>query len=76
MKVTLIRYERLVNLGNFSHAKGAVEIALDDGESPIEAFAKARHLVRTQINEETERQEELDLRREHHRFREDDGVPF
>jgi hypothetical protein len=59
MKVTEIRYEKLVNLGHFSHAKGSVMIALDEGDSPIEAFAKARHLVATQISEEAHRQEDL-----------------
>jgi hypothetical protein len=54
MKVTEIRYEKLVNLGNYSHAKGSAVMVLEDGDSPIEAFARARHLVQTQINEETE----------------------
>lgn len=74
MKVTEIRYEKLVNLGNFSHAKGGVTMQLDEGESSIEAFAMARRLVKSQINEETERQEEL--RPWHRVVPDDDGVPF
>jgi hypothetical protein len=59
MKVTEIRYERLINIGHFSHVKGSAVVALDDGDSSIEAFAMARRLVKAQISEEMERQEDL-----------------
>ncbi len=55
MKITEIRYERLVNLGNFSHAKGGVTIALNEDDSPVQAFAMARHIVKAQIMEENEK---------------------
>jgi hypothetical protein len=59
MKVTEIRYERLINIGHFSHVKGSAVVALDDFDSSIDAFAMARRLVKAQISEEMERQEEL-----------------
>ena len=79
MKVTEIRYERLINIGHFSHAKGSAVIALGDDDSPIEAFAMARHLVRTQIAEDAERQEELPRQPAPpgwHRSPEDQEPPF
>lgn len=58
MKITEIRYERLVNLGNFSHAKGGVTISLNEDDSPIQAFAMARRIVKAEIKEEADRMAE------------------
>jgi hypothetical protein len=84
MKVTEIRYERLINIGHFSHVKGSAVVALDDGDSSIEAFAMARRLVKAQISEEMEMKEISLPVIEPDRFRDpddnhgepDDGVPF
>jgi hypothetical protein len=42
MKVTVIRYEKLINLGNFSNHKIGVEVALDEGDTPSEALKRAK----------------------------------
>ena len=45
MKVTIVRYEKLVNLGNFSNQKQGVEVQLEDGETPSEAVKRAMAFV-------------------------------
>lgn len=45
MKVTVVRYEKLVNLGNFSNQKLGVEVQLEDGETPHDAVKRAKAFV-------------------------------
>lgn len=49
MKVTMIRYEKLVNLGNFSNQKLGVEVQLEDGESPHAAIRRAMAFVEKEL---------------------------
>jgi len=50
MKPTEITYERLINTGNFSHEKYSITIALDENDSPTDAYQKARNAIEKQIN--------------------------
>lgn len=45
MKVTIVRYEKLVNLGNYENQKLGVEVQLEDGETPSEAVQRAKAFV-------------------------------
>ncbi len=49
MRITTIRYERLHNLGNFSHEKFTAEAVLPEGDDPIAAGAELRTYVDEQI---------------------------
>lgn len=45
MQVTIIRYHRLINLGNYENEKYEVEIALQEGDDPHAVAAQAKTLV-------------------------------
>ena len=49
MRPTLVRYEKLKNLGNYENEKVGVEVQVDDGESPKEAVERARKFVEKQL---------------------------
>jgi len=56
MKVISIRYDRLVNTGNYNHEKYGIEIQLDDGDKAQDAIDSAKRLINKQIDiTETER---------------------
>ena len=42
MKSRIVRYERLYNLGDYSHEKIGIEIELDDGETATEGLRRAK----------------------------------
>lgn len=45
MKVSLVKYEQIRNLGNYENQKVGVEIEVNDGESPEAAMEQARAIV-------------------------------
>jgi hypothetical protein len=45
MHVSSIRYGRKINTGNYQSLDLSIEVALEEGDSPTEAFEKARKLV-------------------------------
>jgi len=51
MKAKLIRYERLVNTGNFTHEKYGIDVELDKGESADEGIIAAKAFVDRQIHQ-------------------------
>ena len=49
MKIQNIHYERCQGLPNFSNLKVGVTVQVEEGESPDEAFEKARVFVHAKI---------------------------
>lgn len=49
MKIQTIHYERCLGLPNFSNLKVGITAQVDDGESPDEAFDKARIFVHAKM---------------------------
>lgn len=45
MNITLVRYERVHNLGNYESERIGVEVVVNEGESPDEAVEAARTFV-------------------------------
>jgi hypothetical protein len=45
MRVSLVKYEQIRNLGNYENQKVGVEIEVNDGESPAAAMEQARAIV-------------------------------
>jgi len=50
MKVTKIKYEKLVNLGNYEHEKMGIEIELDEKDSPHKAIKRAKAFLEKELN--------------------------
>ena len=49
MRATEIKYERLVNTGNFSHERYEITVSLEEGESASLAINNAKKVVEKQI---------------------------
>jgi hypothetical protein len=49
MKVTSVEYKKLVNSGNYEHQSLSVTVALEDGETPHEAVARAKKFVEAEL---------------------------
>jgi hypothetical protein len=49
VKVVSVKYEKLVNLGNYEHQSIGVEVALEDGEFPHDAVARAKKFVEAEL---------------------------
>jgi hypothetical protein len=49
MKVTIVRFEKLINLGNYENQKLGVEVQLDEGETPSEAIKRAKAFVESHL---------------------------
>ena len=45
MRVTEIKYSFLKNLGNYSHKEMGVTVELEEGETPSQAFKRAKSFV-------------------------------
>lgn len=45
MSVTIVRYERLYNTGNYENVKFCAEVIVENGEDPAAAFAEANTAV-------------------------------
>ena len=45
MKIERISYHKTFNLGNYSNEKIGIDIAIAEGEDPLEAFAQAKKQV-------------------------------
>ena len=50
MRATLIRYERVHNLGNFENERIGIEIQLEEGEKADEAIRLAKIFVNRQLH--------------------------
>ena len=50
MKARKVKYERLVNTGNYSNEKYGIEVILEKGEKVEEAIKKAKRLVNRQLS--------------------------
>jgi hypothetical protein len=59
MKVAMVKYERLVNLGNYENEKIGCEVEVSEGESPQAALDAARRFVRRNVDD-PERSHRLD----------------
>lgn len=59
MKAKIIKYERLVNKGNYEHEKYGIEIELDPGDDPEQVLNHAKVFVSRQISPPTEREREI-----------------
>jgi hypothetical protein len=49
MKVTSVEYKKLVNSGNYEHQSLSVTVALEEGETPHEAVARAKKFVEAEL---------------------------
>lgn len=49
MQVTIVRFEKLINLGNYENQKLGVEVQLDEGEAPSEAVKRAKAFVEAHL---------------------------
>ena len=49
MQVSRVVYQRVVSIGKFETERVEIEVALNDGESASEAFAKARRFVHAKL---------------------------
>lgn len=49
MYVESIKYEKLVNTGNYEHEKIGVSVALEEGESVYDALKRARAFVQAAL---------------------------
>lgn len=45
MRVSVVRYEKLKNLGNYEHERVGVEVELESGETPNDALKRAQAFV-------------------------------
>lgn len=51
MKAKIVKYERLVNTGNFTHEKYGIEIEIEDGDSAESAIIAAKKFIERQLNQ-------------------------
>ena len=49
MKAKTVKYERLVNTGNFTHEKYGIELYVEEGESASDVMEEAIKFVKRQI---------------------------
>ncbi len=49
MRATMVRYERVRNLGNYENEKVSVEVALEEGETAEQGMKAARAFVNKQV---------------------------
>lgn len=49
MKPHLVRYERLVNTGDYNHEKFSVELQAEEGDTPSAMLAEAIRIVDAQV---------------------------
>lgn len=54
MKAKKIIYEKLFNLGNYSHEKISIELEVEDGEKAAGVLQKAKEFVEKNRSENTE----------------------
>lgn len=59
MKITGVRYERVANLGNYETERVAVEVLVEDGETPQMALLHAKLFVNAQLGIEELTEEEI-----------------
>jgi hypothetical protein len=45
MEITQVSYHKVFNLGNYSNEKIGIDIKLQPGENPLDAFAEAKRIV-------------------------------
>jgi len=76
MKVTMVKYEKLKNLGNFQHEKVGIEVVLEETESPHFALKRAKDFVNNELDFVKPCCEEYEGAKQIIRQYEDDEIPF
>lgn len=65
MRVTEVRYDRLVSFGSHNNRRIGVTVQLDKGESPERAIGMAHHMVNQQHGRLKQADLDKDKRQEH-----------